>query len=169
MVLGIVKHFLWRACINLLPTQIDLRRKKRLIEQAVCLICEHEDESLIHILQSCPAAIDVWGERAKPFWKRKTSIMDLWFFQMKMVGVLTQRERELSTIIYRIILFRRNSLIFQGNFDSPKFLVESALKQQDAFYFALSPHFSPTSTMLAAQPINSIRWKKPNGHWLKTN
>jgi hypothetical protein len=53
-----VKMFAWRACQNILPTHLNLR-KRRVIEEANCPCCGVEEESLIHALWSCPAAQDV--------------------------------------------------------------------------------------------------------------
>jgi len=63
-----VKMFVWRACQNILPSRVNLFRRK-VIEEAKCPCCEVEDETLIHALWTCPAAQDVWGSKTSPFHK----------------------------------------------------------------------------------------------------
>lgn len=53
-----VKHFLWRACNNLLPTMANLLQRK-VVTDSKCPCCEREEESVIHALWCCPAAQDV--------------------------------------------------------------------------------------------------------------
>ena len=47
---GKVKHFLWRACTNSLPTKINL----------VCHLCGRPDEDTLHALWGCEAVKQVW-------------------------------------------------------------------------------------------------------------
>ena len=54
------KDFLWRACLNILPTQDNLIRR-RVMENARCCLCQQETETVLHVLWSCGAAQDVWA------------------------------------------------------------------------------------------------------------
>jgi hypothetical protein len=56
----VVKHFLRRALHDLLPTRVNLA-KKRVIQDTLCPICAMEEEMVMHILWSCPASEHVWG------------------------------------------------------------------------------------------------------------
>lgn len=49
----IVKNFLWRACMGCLPTR-DLLRCRKIQVSPVCVVCNVEYESILHIL--CPHA-----------------------------------------------------------------------------------------------------------------
>lgn len=60
-----VQHFVWRICHDILPTKSNLKRRN-IINQAICPICEHEEETSIHILWKCPSASDVWSENGSP-------------------------------------------------------------------------------------------------------
>ncbi|KAF5460460.1 hypothetical protein F2P56_020324 [Juglans regia] len=56
-----VKTFLWRACLESLPTRFNLA-KKQICESSKCPICLSEIETVIHILRNCPSAMDVWSQ-----------------------------------------------------------------------------------------------------------
>ena len=50
-----VKIFSWRACLNILPTQGNLARR-RVVEEARCCVCQNEVESVLHVLWGCGVA-----------------------------------------------------------------------------------------------------------------
>ena len=50
-----IKIFSWRACLNILPTQANLARR-RIVEGARCSTCQLEEESVLHVLWGCGAA-----------------------------------------------------------------------------------------------------------------
>lgn len=54
-----VRHFLWRACRNLLPVRMSLC-KKGVGRVSLCPICELEDEDIYHALVSCDMARVQW-------------------------------------------------------------------------------------------------------------
>ena len=54
-----IKIFGWRACNDILPTWINLV-KRRIINEDKCPICTREVETAIHVLWGCAAVIDVW-------------------------------------------------------------------------------------------------------------
>ncbi|XP_042969140.1 uncharacterized protein LOC122301836 [Carya illinoinensis] len=55
-----VKTFIWRACLDSLPTRLNLV-KKRICKSPKCHVCLCADETVIHILWNCPFAMDVWS------------------------------------------------------------------------------------------------------------
>ena len=54
-----VRHFLWRACRDILPTKSNLKRRKVLTED-LCEACSLESETSGHLFWSCPRAKTVW-------------------------------------------------------------------------------------------------------------
>lgn len=62
------KHFLWRACHEILPTKATLCSRKVIMESC-CTICEREEETVYHALWRCPGARDVWSAGSKKFQK----------------------------------------------------------------------------------------------------
>lgn len=59
-ILGLVKHFIWKACLHLVPTKVNLAKRK-IEEDTACPLCG-ATETPIHILWACPATCDVQGE-----------------------------------------------------------------------------------------------------------
>ena len=54
-----VKHFLWRACRDILPTKANLMQRKVLSDD-ICEECMLEVETSAHFFWSCPRAKLVW-------------------------------------------------------------------------------------------------------------
>ena len=50
-----VRHFLWHACRDILPTKVNLRCRKVLSED-LCEECMLESETSSHLFWSCPRA-----------------------------------------------------------------------------------------------------------------
>jgi hypothetical protein len=61
-----VRNFAWRTCHEVLPTHVNLRKRK-IVEVTTCPCCETAEETLIH--WACPAAQDVWGSHLSHFHK----------------------------------------------------------------------------------------------------
>ncbi|XP_075633467.1 uncharacterized protein LOC142605927 [Castanea sativa] len=56
---GKVKHFLWRACTDSLPTRINLMKRK-ILSDLICHLCGRVDEDTLHALWGCEAVKQVW-------------------------------------------------------------------------------------------------------------
>ena len=57
---GKIKHFIWRAFHDSLPTNANLFRRK-IKSHPFCLICNQEDESTSHVIWQCPMARNTWA------------------------------------------------------------------------------------------------------------
>jgi hypothetical protein len=55
-----VKHLVWRACNNSLPSKLNLFCP-HVVEDPLCTVCGQERESVTHILWECPLARNVWA------------------------------------------------------------------------------------------------------------
>lgn len=53
---GVVQHFLWRVCNNLLPTEANLFKRK-IVQDPLCPMCGLLPESTGHILWECASSI----------------------------------------------------------------------------------------------------------------
>lgn len=67
-----VKHFIWRAANELLPTQMNLFCHK-ISDKKLCPICGLVEETLAHTLWECPATNDVWSETTNALCKWQLS------------------------------------------------------------------------------------------------
>ena len=52
-----IKKISWRACLNILPTQANLARR-RVVEEAWCNSCQLQDESVFHVLWGGTRCLD---------------------------------------------------------------------------------------------------------------
>ena len=57
---GKIKHFIWRAFHDSLPTNANLFRRK-IKSHPFCPICNQEDESTSHVIWQCPMARNTWA------------------------------------------------------------------------------------------------------------
>ncbi|XP_040987647.1 uncharacterized protein LOC121235363 [Juglans microcarpa x Juglans regia] len=121
---NVVKHFLWKAAHNLLPTKLNLY-KKQITESNCCPICERELETIMHAVWSCPAISDVWAENDSPVNKWCSSdavFVDLWG---KLNAFLKEEEVVVAAYIMRKIWMRKNSLLFEKKFDHPRTIIST--------------------------------------------
>ena len=72
---NVENNFLWRACHDILPTRVNLHRRK-VVEDQKCPIFGIDDETTACILWKCLSALDVWSEGAKVF--QKSSYTGVW-------------------------------------------------------------------------------------------
>ena len=57
---GNIKHFIWKACSNSLPTKENLM-KRRVVQDTVCQRCSNDSEDVVHSLWSCEGLREVWN------------------------------------------------------------------------------------------------------------
>uniref|UniRef100_A0A7N2MTJ9 RNase H type-1 domain-containing protein n=1 Tax=Quercus lobata TaxID=97700 RepID=A0A7N2MTJ9_QUELO len=55
-----VRHFEWRACRDILPTKVNLMRRK-VVNDQFCVECSLEVETTGHMFWTCPRAREVWA------------------------------------------------------------------------------------------------------------
>ncbi|KAG6713712.1 hypothetical protein I3842_05G167400 [Carya illinoinensis] len=55
---GKFKQFIWKTLNDILPTK-QLLRKKQIMDDGLCPICQHSKEPIIHVLWTCPTSMDV--------------------------------------------------------------------------------------------------------------
>lgn len=64
--------FFWRACHEILPTWVNLAKRK-IIEDDLCHCCKRVAETAIHAIWDCGAAQDVWA-RTLPMLQKGSNI-----------------------------------------------------------------------------------------------
>ena len=67
-----VKHFLWRACSEALPTKHNLYKRK-IINNQLCNFYERAVETTSHVLWACPYANGVWSKMGRKLQKCQIS------------------------------------------------------------------------------------------------
>jgi hypothetical protein len=118
------KHFIWRACHDILPTRENLIMRK-IVSDPFCPICGLEVETVSHILWECSSTMDVWGA-CKPF--QKLSITGQSFIRLFEEIAQTGRETDmrLFVVLTRQIWLRQNKYVHEGIFANPNTLVWQA-------------------------------------------
>ena len=71
-----IKVFEWRACNEILPTKLNLSKRK-IIADVMCPICLRFPESVVHALWDCGAARDVWAGSLKILQKCESGMVDM--------------------------------------------------------------------------------------------
>ena len=56
-----VKHFIWRACNNSLPTLDNLFRRQ-IVSSDCCNICHAHPEDILHVVWGCIEVANMWKE-----------------------------------------------------------------------------------------------------------
>jgi ribonuclease HI len=124
---NVTKLFIWRACNEILPTRVNLVRR-RVTELKACPCCEMEDEDALHAMWLCPAARDVWGNSGSVFQKycyAGTNFKGLLAYCMERG---TKEDLELMAVIARRIWLRRNAWLFERRFEHPNTVYYEASK-----------------------------------------
>jgi hypothetical protein len=132
-----VKTFIWRACHNLLPTRVNLRRRG-VCEEASCPICLHEEETIEHVIWECASASDVWSGSSIKMQKCRRSEGDFQQILSEVVKRCDQEGVELFMVTARKIWMRRNKVVFSGEFNPPNTLLLEAEMAQMEFRKATS-------------------------------
>ena len=105
-----IKVFGWRACRNILPTRVNLLRK-RIIEDNRCEVCKTELETEIHALWNCVGAQDVWAGCLARLQKCQVGQDDMIKLWDELTARLTAEELELFLVQAWIIWNQRNAII----------------------------------------------------------
>ena len=109
------KHFLWRACNEILPTRVNLY-SRRVNISPTCPICEKKEETTFHILWQCPSAQDVWGASCATFQKSIVNGPNFLSIVEEMWTKCNKTEFALFAGIAWQIWLRRNELLHGGTF-----------------------------------------------------
>jgi hypothetical protein len=127
-----VKVFMWRACNDILPTRLNLL-KRRVIDDGRCPWCNFEEETTAHAIWFCPAAKDVWNADHSIF--HKCAFVDQSFLDIFQQGLnrFDRFEMALFAAIAKKIWIRRNSMIFEGVSVHPNKSYEEAVRLIDDY------------------------------------
>ena len=130
-----IRHFLWRACHNSLPTKSNLHHR-HILDDPSCTNCSNQSESTIHALWQCKMVQPVWQSIS---WgpnlgeSNYTGFIDLLH---QCFSTLSTSEVQLFSMISWSIWYRRNRLRLQqpadNNFQLVKRARESLTEFQEA-------------------------------------
>ena len=159
------KNFLWRACHEILPTRVNLHKKK-IVEDALCPLCGREEETVMHVLWLCPAAVDVWSLGCKIFQKWPSDGKDFIQLVEKVLQSFEMEDTQLFAEIAHQEWLRRNDFVFGNNFLHPDILVKNAKDHVAEFMRVTEKSNSNRHDFVV---IRGSKWTTPEAGWLKAN
>uniref|UniRef100_A0A2N9IFR8 Uncharacterized protein n=1 Tax=Fagus sylvatica TaxID=28930 RepID=A0A2N9IFR8_FAGSY len=155
-----IRNFLWRVCIDALPTLVKLQRRT-IVSTACCSFCQAEDEDIMHALWTCPLLMPLWTRHKltrKAVRCRYTSLLDV-------VGHLLEYDSDASLAEFAFMLWlvwqRRNKAMYQSeltNLDDIPLLAQRLLRE----YWAVNDQQQPVpqvSPKQAWQPPTLLEFK----------
>ncbi|XP_042969016.1 uncharacterized protein LOC122301687 [Carya illinoinensis] len=119
-----VKHFIWRACKEALPTLANL--KSIITEDSKCPICKLEPETSGHALWVCTTAKDVWNQgciKTQKMSFQNDLFLNVW---SKLNQKLDKYELEECAVMMRGIWSRRDDLMHGKGFKHPNNIIQGA-------------------------------------------
>ncbi|KAK6126675.1 hypothetical protein DH2020_039583 [Rehmannia glutinosa] len=157
-----VKHFVWRACVEALPTKDGLLKRGVQVDP-ICDLCGEEPETQLHLFLECRVINQVW--RLSPL---RIDTMNPRFGSFKnfMWSVMKDKPAEffeLAAITTWKIWTSRNKACMEGE----KFDVERVLHSAQALFLESHEPIPPRQSRQVDKKIN--RWKPSDEGTLKMN
>ncbi|XP_042939333.1 uncharacterized protein LOC122274353 [Carya illinoinensis] len=122
---GKVKTFMWKAGNDLLATKWNLFKRK-ILDDPLCPTCQTDTETVMHLLWQCPTANVVWTEMTTPIQKWNVAEDDFLSMWGRMKGKLTEPDLEMIAATMRMLWMRRNELVFDKKFKSPRTVIRAS-------------------------------------------
>jgi hypothetical protein len=106
------KHFVWKMCNNILPTKVSLFAKN-IVQSPLCPCCQREEETIAHILWTCPSSLAVWQECPRCIQKLAMdptdgrSLFEGWLQKLEGADFI------FAIAVVRQLWLRRNAFVFE--------------------------------------------------------
>ncbi|XP_075650170.1 uncharacterized protein LOC142620730 [Castanea sativa] len=158
-----IKIFGWKACQNILPTQMNLARRK-IISKMGCQCCTGVPESAIHAILECGVAQDMWAGCAIRLQKCTTDFPNIMALFKYILDRFSAAEMEEFLIQAWFIGIREIAIVHGGQMRDPKWLNQRAVEYLDEYQNAQT-HINISHT----KPQTGQRWKPPLSQLYKLN
>ncbi|KAH9730036.1 reverse transcriptase domain-containing protein [Citrus sinensis] len=160
---GKVKHFFWRALMNVLPT-VDNLRPRKVEVSPICPICNAENESVLHCLVECLFAQSCWVLSSIGTFGSCSSLFD-WFEQV--FTRCCKDDCNLAVMLCWRLWFNWNDKVWNNHGSQAQSLVNAA----GHCLFQWQEAKRRTFTIAEDIPLGhgSMCWGKPPVGWLKCN
>jgi ribonuclease HI len=161
---GVVRNFVWKLCSNILSTKDQLFRR-HIVQDPVCPMCSNAEDTLWHMVWTCPASVAVWQECSQRVQKLSLQEDDGlgWFLQIR--ERLEGEELVEAVTIARLLWLRRNACVFGREVSAPNQVVQSAQAMMASYKVAIAgeSRLSKTSDGIVK------RWMAPEQGLFKLN
>lgn len=159
-----VKVFMWRACINALPTIANLSRRK-ITQDPFCPLCGLVAETTGHILWECGTTKDVWSLCGQKIQKRSIEHEDFVAIIEILQRDMEPNDMELIVVVARTLWLRRNVVVHGGIFSHPTLIARKALDSLKAYRSANSRQGTHPEDI----PITNLSWQGLLEGFVKVN
>ncbi|KAG6630199.1 hypothetical protein CIPAW_13G001400 [Carya illinoinensis] len=141
--------------------------KRKVTDNETCPICKQLMETNNHVLWSCSAAQDVWGD--SDIFLQKATCVETNFHVTweELIDRLNDTELELATCVFRKLWLRRNRWVFEDAFDSPRKLWQGAKTYLEEFKQARGPARDSITSPSVTRSL--AKWSRPEEDWVKVN
>jgi hypothetical protein len=126
------KNFMWRACHDLLPTCVNLYKRK-IINDPMHPLCGLVEETTTHVLWLCSAAFDVWSMGDRRLQKSKAHGEDFLQIVEGIFASYDEKEIQLFVGLAQKIWMRRNDVVHGNPFTHPTELMVRARRDLDNY------------------------------------
>uniref|UniRef100_A0A2N9EX83 Reverse transcriptase domain-containing protein n=1 Tax=Fagus sylvatica TaxID=28930 RepID=A0A2N9EX83_FAGSY len=154
-----VRHFLWRACSNALPTMVNLSRR-HIVTDDKCGFCLGAEEDVLHAVWGCPSLTELWGHHGlarKIFRHHHTSILDVLSHIFDCgSGVLVAE----MAFMFWCVWQRRNKAMYQSIVDPLESIFPLVQRLSSEYHLAneeAAPHTPPIP--VSWRPSNVCEFK----------
>ncbi|XP_059436134.1 uncharacterized protein LOC132169065 [Corylus avellana] len=156
---------IWQSCNNLLPTKTNLFRR-RVVPNKSCPICDIDEETIEHILWSCPSAKDVWGNGTTKIQKGDyVGRESMQIFEM-LLDMCEITDVELFTVVAQKIWFCRNAVVHGEVFSHPNQVISEARESLGNFQ---RQNLQDAEGVELPQARQLIQWQPPPYNTIKFN
>uniref|UniRef100_A0A2N9FN80 Protein kinase domain-containing protein n=1 Tax=Fagus sylvatica TaxID=28930 RepID=A0A2N9FN80_FAGSY len=160
-----VRHFLWRACHESLPTRNNLHHR-HILDDPRCANCSNQRETALHALWQCKAIKKAWQTFS---WGRRlyeTPYLDFLDLLHRCTQILSPTELQLFSMVSWLIWYHRNRLRLQQPTDPITQIAPQA--QQLLTEFANGQEQLPMPLIQPRSP-EAIKWQPPTPGRYKVN
>ncbi|KAF5442887.1 hypothetical protein F2P56_035499 [Juglans regia] len=158
-----IKIFIWRSAREILPTRVNLHKRK-IIDSPMCPICLIHPETVSHVLWTCKAAQDVWSISSRRIQKSKTEVASFNDLLSNLLSTLPPEDHTRLAFTAKEIWFRRNKFVFESKFTPPQQILKLVSSSMtDLEQIERNQH--RTSTQIQG----TARWCKPPINVYKLN
>ena len=116
-----VKHFMWRALTDVLPTTENLLKKYVEVPPA-CPLCHASSESICHLLLQCPFARTCWMTSSIVFFGDGSNLL-LWLEAL--FNRYSLEQTQLALMICWSLWQNRNAMVWRGKTSGVQQLLNS--------------------------------------------
>lgn len=168
-----IKHFIWKALKGILPTRVNLRKKKIPLV-SVCPICRIKDETVEHLLDECDWVRAVWFGSYFDWHVENEGCANMqhWFVsKLDMIAKFGGDTKWQTALFYNYlwsIWKARNEYIFEGRKINPEFIIKRAEENMKEFWEANDTE-KPEESAMETNQNHMQRWNPPMGYAVKLN